>query len=142
MTEQQRLAIRAELARRMGWTTKDVDDARYEVYRPNGKPVADVFGSGYPTLYFKGETRFSLPFPDPFTNAADKDALVKGLAADDTQWRSFFRHFSEALELDFDVEYPGYCAMLMMTASCETITLAAARALGIGEAESGTTETI
>lgn len=133
MTEQRRRQIRAELARRMGWTVKKFKHS-FELCRPGGTFLQSPFGDGYPASFTLESDAWQYA-PDPSTNAADKDALVKWLAADDSRWRSFFRHFSEALELDFDVEYPVYCAMLMMTASYETITLAAARALGIGEAE-------
>lgn len=128
MTEQQRLTIRTELARRMGWTDiescKDWDFS----FLPSGLPP--------------GQKEYK-NIPDPFTNATDKDALVEWLAADDARWFVFIRHLIKLIDWPQSapkaITGPTFAEVVsevryFMTAPYETITLAAARALGIQEA--------
>jgi hypothetical protein len=126
MTRQQRLTIRAELARRMGipeneWLTvcfachHDISDDAW-----CRQCNADAH-----------ETE-AIP-PNPFTNAEDKDALVEWLAADHTRWE----RFDDALFAIYDMwKGAGRDAQIRnaMTAPLEVIVLAACKALGIGEA--------
>ena len=131
MTEQQqRLTIRAELARRM---------------YPDGVIEPSFVGDGVDIrVYDKpNETRTWYNF-DPFTNAADKDALVEWLAADDARWFTFIRHLIKLVNWPQSaskaITDPTFAKIVsevryLMTAPRETITLAAARALGIQEAE-------
>lgn len=64
MTPEKQNEIRAELARRMGWTA-----CSGGWIAPDDRILPDP--------------------PDPFTNAADNRALVAWLAADDARWLAF-----------------------------------------------------
>ena len=121
MTEQRRLTICAELARRM---------------YPDGVIEPSFVGDGVDIrVYDKpNETRTWYNF-DPFTNAEDKDALVAWLAADDDRWLPF----KKELRLEWVASTSPRAASLdyerwMLTLPCEVIVIAAARALGIPEA--------
>lgn len=128
MTPEQQLTIRAELARRMGWT-----------YHAQTRYWIDPSDSH----------DYSFP-PDPFINAEDKDALVAWLASDWIRWKKFFSEFTSSVipamtqseaylartsETDNFTIGPSQAewGWALMTASRETITLAAARALKIIE---------
>lgn len=131
MTEQRRREICAELARRMGY--KEI----VELWE--GTVWHDPSGN-------------RCDKPDFFTNAEDKDALVAWLAADWVLWKRFFLEFT-ALIIPAMMQSEDYLGRIgetdnytigpskaewgwaLMTAPRETITLAAARALGIGEEE-------
>lgn len=63
--------------------------------------------------------------PDCFINAADNRALVAWMAADDERWERFLDEFQITA---------GTLIKVIMTAPLDTITLAAAKALGIQEA--------
>lgn len=135
MTEQRRLTIRAELARRMGWIPEDaVATEQWEIgsldftMKPSWRSPSGLRGFKFP--------------PDPFTNAEDNRALVEWLAADDARWLQFDDRLLIALSLQplpaYDSGNPGFQRMMrqqILTAPLETITLAAARALGIQEVE-------
>lgn len=118
MRSERQLHICAELARRMGWTTC-----------PGG--------------WIAPDDRILPDQPDPFTCPEDNRALVAWLANDNDQWQSF-RNNLDSLNRDkywmMDDEkqrslpYRAYLEQAAMTAPLETITLAAARALGIPEA--------
>lgn len=82
MTEQRRLTIRAELARRMGWQVfpyllnVGLDGKMQTLYCP---PGASLHVSNAVNL------------PNPFTSAAANRELVEWLAADDDRWFLFIR---------------------------------------------------
>lgn len=117
MTKQERNHIRAELARRMGWTGVEVGiDHYFFVGHPPNEPISSQ------RTYV----------PDPFTSAEDKDALVAWLAVDNARWTDFYRELESDLQIP-EGEVRIWRAMWLMTAPLETITLAAARALGIPE---------
>ncbi len=116
MTEQERLAIRAELARRMGWTA-----CSGGWIAPDDRILPDP--------------------PDPFTNAADNRALVAFLAADGDRWFVFIRSLIKLLPKPERSEIRDatfrdlvHELSLFMIAPLEDITIAAAQALGIQEA--------
>lgn len=131
MTEQQRLTIRAELARAM------YPDAVIEP-SPTGEGVNI-------RVYDKpNETRTWYNF-DPFTNAADKDALVAWLASQGANCRTkFIKHLARSIKIEYGV-MEGWSLLsaheesgadwndffLLLTAPLEAITLAAAQAVGI-----------
>ena len=122
MTPEQQLAIRAELARQMGW-----------------KLAHDGYGLS-PDYQIVPQPR---ALPDPFTSAKDKDALVAWLAADDARWLAFRKELLlcwVALPDDIVLGH-GYYERWLLTLPLETITLAAARALGIPEASEAATDT-
>lgn len=102
MTEQQRLTIRAELARRMGWKLAHHGYGLSPDYPAVPQPRA---------------------LPDPFTDAAAMRELVKWLAKnEEAAIEKFHRELQEIVE-------PSPICILI--APLSVITLAAARALGI-----------
>lgn len=111
MTEQQRLTIRAELARRMGWK---------QVVIPDGEFKATVWE--LPACFPDDPVRHVWDAPNPFTNAADKDALVAWICANDYKSR-----FGDELLKALGIRDK----FLGDRAPYEAITLAAAKALGI-----------
>ena len=129
MTEQRQIEIRAELARRMGWT--HVISGAVGFCPKVSRQLAychDAFKK-----YICGHMK--RPIPDPFTDAADSRALVAWLAADadDARFLAFRKELfliwltvpnEQALTL-------GYYEKWLLTLPLETITLAAAKALGI-----------
>lgn len=122
MTEQQRLTIRAELARRMGWTDLESCKDWDFTFSPSGLPP--------------GQKEYK-NIPDPFASAEDKDALVEWLAADDARWHAFWLQLKAWMESrgNFPAYNPsGLVARWLLTLPREVVTLAAARALGIQEA--------
>lgn len=126
MTNEQRLQIRAELAQRMGYSQRHTTHLL----------AAELAGD-----WLKPDGSFfdDAP-PDPFTNAADKDALVEWLAADIDRYSAFDAELRiELHRRGLITDAPALTAVelrrKMLTAPLETITLAAARALGIQEAE-------
>ncbi len=133
MTDQQRLTIRAELARRMGCVIENVTNEPSEpiwavTQKPDGLKLE-------PIGFYKGS---AWSIPDPFTNAADKDALVEWLAADDARWFLFIRSLVKLLPKperdeirDTTFRDLVHDLSLFMAAPRETITLAACKALGI-----------
>jgi len=135
LTNAQKLHIRAELALRMGthhWFTDDAETVP-ERWLGTRKGMATACRQ-YPAIH--EATDESLPIywpgcdmPDPFTSAADKDALVAWVAEDNARWSDFYQHIESALEIP-EGETRDWRAMWLMTASHETITLAAARAVG------------
>lgn len=131
MTEQQRLTIRAELARRMGW---DFIASSSDIALPDTGEWYTPFGRLY------GDEP-----PDPFTNAEDKDALVAWLASQGANCRTkFIKHLARSIKIEYGV-MEGWSLLsaheesgadwndffLLLTAPLEAITLAAAKALGI-----------
>ena len=122
MTEQRR-QVCTELARRMGWTLEA--DGYWQSWRSlDGSTRRNVRPS-------YGES----PIGDPFTDAADNRALIEWLAADDARWTVFYAWFVvERLSLHPDSDSPIAVVREVMTASYEVVTLAACKALGIGEA--------
>ena len=138
MTEQEQLHVRAELARRMGITIEKrwqhVADPTWYLYDVR-LPGGTYLGSHCASI-----EEAASKLPDPFTSAADKDALVKWLAADDARWKQFDDKLLMALSLQplpaYDNSNPGFQRMMrrqIFTAPLETVTLAAAKALGIAE---------
>lgn len=140
MTEQQRQQIRAELARAMGWTINEMRLGHFCLIAPDGS-YRDCFHSE-PEDVWECER-----LPDPFTSAADKDALVKWLAQEDGRWYCFVHALDKLLDTQDErsKQYPNppfdngrglfYQAVKsFILAPLETVTLAAARALGIQEA--------
>lgn len=130
MTEQRRREIRAELARQMGWALEA--DGYWQSWRSlDGSTRRNVRPS-------YGES----PIGDPFTNNADKDALVEwlnkesrpgGVIKNGLMVRDeFINHLLQVHGLS---KYEVDDFFAAMTAPLETVTLAAAKALGIGEAE-------
>ena len=117
MTEQERLQIRAELAQMMGWQHLAKchlhDDA--DCWKPPEDDTANWLHWTEP--------------PDPFINAADNRALVEWLAANDEACDRFNVEMQKSV-----APYGGFDALTMLAAAPETITLAAAKALGIQEA--------
>ena len=111
MTEQERLHIRAELAQRMGYSQRHTTHLL----------AAELAGD-----WLKSDGSFfdDAP-PDPFTDAADNRALVAWMATDDERWERFLDEFQITA---------GTLIKVIMTAPLDTITLAAAKALGIQEA--------
>lgn len=147
MTEQQRREIRAELARRMGCVIENIASEPSEpIWAVTQKPD---WLKLEPIGFYVGNV---WSIPDPSTNAADKDALVAWLAADWVLWKKFFLEFT-ALIIPAMMQSEDYLGRIgetdnytigpskaewgwaLMTAPREAITLAAAKALGIGEAE-------
>ena len=126
MTEQRRREIRADLARAMGWD-----------FIPSSSEIAPPYvGEWYTPL---GKIIGDEP-PNFFTSAAASNALVTWLAADSARWFLFVRSLVKLLpkpERDEirDTTFRDLVQdlSLFMTASYETITLAAAKALGITE---------
>ena len=127
MTPEQRLHIRAELARRMGWTGLHWHEQCLSPQWWGLRP---------------GETgQINRPIPDPFTSAADNRALVAWICSD--KCPGYFNDeifLSEISKIYGQLKTPHSkrelaCAMWdTLTAPREIITLAAARALGIPEA--------
>lgn len=132
MTEQKRREIRAELARRMGWK----EGGFAGIWFPPAQSVKESIKA----------TRTEPP--DPFTNAEDKDALVTWIGAQGVNCRTkFIKHLARSIKIESGV-LEGWSLLsaheessadwsdffLLLTAPRETITLAAARALGIPEA--------
>lgn len=142
MTEQQRQEIRAELARRMGYTNfREV--TLYSLAGPVNELICDPpLGVEPNTRFFEcsvtGRAAFSASVPpDPFTNAEDKDALVEWLAAQDEDTQELYQqHLVRKLSWDDSHNRSALVeALVFQTAPYEAITLAAAKALGIGEVE-------
>lgn len=106
MTTPTRAAMREALARAMGW--------QFKVNPLLGKGKVWHGLDGYPANLF-----------NPFTNAADKDKLVKWLAADDARWKEFKQELLSdwASSLEQDV------VRFVLTSPPETISLAAWRAI-------------
>jgi hypothetical protein len=132
MTEQRRREIRAELARRMGNHVWFTDGSTRWLSTKSG--MAAVCRR-YPEIR---ETDEEMPIdwqesdiPDPFTDAADNRALVEWLAAnmEDEACDRFNVEMQKSV-----APYGGFDALTMLAASLETVTLAAAKALGIQEA--------
>lgn len=117
MTSEQQLAIRAELARRMGWQTV------------GGRWLPPE--TALPLKY--GNSGFPIEPPDPFTNAEDKDALVAWLAeqSDDTWIKFQNKLFFVWMGSPNRKQDSSHFVRFVMTAPLETITFCAARALGI-----------
>lgn len=78
MTEQEKLTIRAELARRMGWQiaflSNDPANAM-ALHRPDGSPVAQTVDKMSENVWQYA--------PDPSTNADDNHALVAWICRKD-----------------------------------------------------------
>lgn len=118
MTEQERLHIRAELAQRMGYSQRHTTHLL----------AAELAGD-----WLKSDGSFfdDAP-PDPFTDAADNRALVAWMATDDERWERFLDEFQITAGWKYWLWQPTLIKVIM-TASLDTITLAAAKALGIPE---------
>lgn len=135
MTEQQRQQIRAELARRMGYTARSVGTmGYYQLHDPNGQPVEPSPVRHAPELVFTYA-------PDPFNSAEDNRALVKWICSDksptnfdDDVFLSGISKIYGQLKIPYSKREIA-CAMWdTLNAPLEAVTLAAARALGIQEA--------
>lgn len=119
--------IRARLARQMGYAAVRSDSGSFWLWK-DGQQIS-VSG-------WAREEDCWLDAPDPFTNAADNRALVAWLAADDARWLAFRKEILlcwAVLPDDVALSH-GYYEKWFLTLPYETITLAAARALGIPEA--------
>lgn len=120
--------VRAELARRMGWQIIKVDyDETWKLVIENTEFV------GLPDYESAVDK-----LPDPFTSAADNRALLEWLATDNERWFVFIRSLIKLLPKpergeirDATFRDLVHELSLFMTAPLETITLAAAQALGI-----------
>ena len=137
MTEQERLHIRAELARRMGWTciTGDVG------FNPETSHQLAYCSEAFKKAIC---SQMKKPIPNPFTNAADCRALVAWICSDKSPATFDDEAFLSGISKIYGQLKTPYskrelaCAMWdTFTAPLETITLAAARALGIPEAANG-----
>lgn len=129
MTPEQRLHIRAELARRMGITIEkrwqhatDPTWCLYDVRLPDGTYLGSHCGS---------IEEAASKLPDPFTDAEDKDALVEWLANQSNEtWADFFLELFN--QMDKAKHRVGQRdSIRTLTAPREIITLAACKALGI-----------
>lgn len=142
MTDEQRLQIRAELARAMGYSV--IKDGSY-FYLLDRHGSREENADGY-AIGSTCEAEAWMNAPNPFTNAADNRALVAWLAADDARWGKFDDALLDAI-LDANQEQVNLISKqnewlntaqqwtrLKITAPLDTITLAAAKALGIPEA--------
>ncbi len=148
MTEQEQLhiRIRTELARAMGthaWYTDGL--TRWLSAREEMAAVC----RRYPEIV---ETSNELlidwtesEIPDPFTNAADNRALVEWLLSEDsdaqfneivflTELMRNYTYLWQPGKVEFNAVEVRGIIFRVLTAPLETITLAAARALGIPEA--------
>lgn len=140
MNNEQRLQVRAELARAMEWTNITGDA---------GFPPETTKELAYCSEAFKKAIcgQMKRQIPDPFTNAADNRALVAWMAADDARWELFDDALLDVI-LDTNQEQVNLISRqnewlntaqqwtrLKITAPLDTITLAAAKALGIQGAE-------
>lgn len=134
MSEQEQLAIRVALARRMGITLEkrwqhatDPTWCLYDVRLPDGTYLGSHCGS---------IEEAASKLPDPFTSAAANRELVKWLAADAADDALFDNYIKELWRLSGSkIEEwkgrPDLRVKILLTAPLETITLAAAKALGI-----------
>lgn len=130
MTEQEQLAIRVALARLRGVTIEKrwqhVNDPTwciYDIRLPGGTYLGSHCGS-------IEEAASNLP--DPFTNAEDYYAMLAWMAQDENLWSSFHAKMKHDLGLD-PMATAIECGRAFITASRETITICAARALKIIE---------
>lgn len=127
MTEQ-RLTIRAELARRMGWTINEMRLGHFCLIAPDGS-YRDCFHSEPEDVW---ECEW---LPDPFTNAAASRELVVWLY---TQNVGISSSFSEALWKALSLDHEDHrwdVVREIISAEPSVIARAACKALGIVEVE-------
>ena len=114
MTTPTRAEMREALARAMGWT--GLRWMKSQIFEKR----EDLWG-----LRPGEDGQVMRKAPNPFTNAADKDKLVKWLAADDARWYKFKKEI-----LSDWIESPEQeVVRFVFTAPLETISLAAWRAI-------------
>lgn len=134
MTEQQRREICTELARRMG-----IPESKWpHLCRVEGHALDETYDDALCVQCDMHVCESPRVPPDPFTSAADKDALVEWLAADDARWFLFIRSLVKLLPKperdeirDTTFRDLVHDLSLFMAAPRETITLAACKALSI-----------
>lgn len=131
MTPEQRLHIRAELARRMGITLEKrwqhVNDPTwciYDIRLPGGTYLGSHCGSIEEAM---------TKLPNPFTNAAAKDQLLKFVADQPVKVKAAFLNLLlfAVNQANGDNDAGVRRDFALLTASPEAVTIAAAKALGI-----------
>jgi len=101
MTTPTRAEMCADLARAMGWTTRERIPGITKIWlTPDG-------------IYSPSGC------PDPFTIAADKDALVAWIAKDDERWARFSYILWSHLPKDFDFDYIKAFALMPLPVIAE-----------------------
>jgi len=118
--------MRADLARAMGYRIEaqlfQGHIPYFELLSPQGGECVEPYEdeSGINDLAATEEEAWKYA-PNPFTNADDKDALVKWLAADDARWKEF----KQELLSDWVSSPEQDVVRFVLTAPLETIAEAA-----------------